>query len=168
MSEIKPGLYERVPRAVYESWDAVNHSKLKLFDEPPAKARYLMAHPPEPTEALDLGDATHAAVLEPPRFEADFIAAPAIERRSKQGKTAWKAFMEANRSRIVLPADDYTMCLAMRDAVWADESEVKAILSAPGRNELSFVWRDLETQLLCKGRCDRLVRWNGWTVVPDV
>lgn len=167
-SPIAPGIYDGIPHAVYQSWKAINHSRLKLFVHPPAMARHLMDFPPEPTEALDLGHACHVAILEPERLAADFVSAPDCDRRSKEGKLAWKEFEEANTDRIILPHDDYQLCLNLRDGLWGRDSVARAILKSPGRNERSFCWPDSESGLACKGRLDAMRRWSGWTMVCDV
>jgi hypothetical protein len=164
------GIFDRVPRAVYEAWPAINHSKLKLMVHPPALARHMMDFPPEPSDALDLGHAAHVAILEPERLTTDFVSAPDIDRRSKEGKLAWKEFQEEQegQGRLILPADDYQLCLNLRDGLWARDSVAKAILQSPGRNERSFGWMDAESGLACKARLDAMRRWDGWTMVVDV
>ncbi len=166
--ETTNGIFDAIPRAVYESWPAINHSRLKLFRDPPAKAKHNIDNPREPSAALDMGHAVHTAILEPELFEADFIAAPTLDRRSKEGKTAWADFQEANGSRIILAPDDYETCISIRDSIWEVDSVARSILKATGRNERSFVWHDPATKALCKGRCDRMAMWNDWTVVVDV
>lgn len=168
MSEepIKPGIYDGVSQAVYQSWPAVNHSKLKEFRKTPAHALYALKHPKPPTKALDIGEAGHAAILEPARFEAEFAGGPKVNRTYKEGKQAWKAFEEANPGKIHMAADDYAMCLAMRDSVWLEGSVARSLLESPGRNERSFVWQ--HQGQLCKGRCDRMCRWLNDNFVVDV
>jgi hypothetical protein len=164
------GIFPNIARSVYESWPGINFSRLKHFQHPPAKARYLLAHPPPPTEAMELGTALHLAILEPDRFGEDYVCAPHADRRSKEGKQTWAAFEEANPDKLILARADYEACLAMRDAIWAADSDARAILQAqPGWNELSFTWTDGETGLAAKARCDRMARWNmAGTVVMDV
>src|SRR5438093_3049537 len=108
--ELKPGIYDGVSQAVYQSWSAVNHSRLKLFARTAAHARYAMEFPPAPTAALNIGDGCHAAVLEPARFEAEFVGAPKVDRRTKDGKLAWQEFEAANQGKLILPAEDYALC----------------------------------------------------------
>lgn len=166
-----PGIYDGVPRSIYESWPAINQSKLKLFADPrtPAHAKHDLDFPPEPTEALNLGDAFHAAILEPARFEAEFAKAPKCDRRTTAGKIAWTTFQEANVGKQVLPAADWNLNAAMSAAIWCRDTEAKAILEAPGRSERSAIWKLVVdgVELFCKGRIDRTVRWRGETCLID-
>lgn len=166
---LKPGIYDGVSRAVYESWPAINFSTLKHFRKTAAHAKYRIAVPTEPTEAMEMGSAVHTAILEPERFAVEYVASPQCDRRTTEGKEAWRSFEEANRGKEILHHNDYGVCAAMRDSVWRTESVAREILSAPGgKNERSFVWLDRLTGQLCKGRCDRMCRWNGWTIVGDL
>lgn len=171
---VATGIYDNMARAIYESLmddvgnALVNYSTLKLFADPPAKARQRIDFPLPPTEALNLGDACHAAVLEPQRFEREFARGINVDRRTTAGKQAWSEFQEAASGKLVLTDDDYATCTAMRDALWNQESLAKSILSAPGKVERSFVWLDQASGMLCKARCDKMSRWNNWTLVIDL
>jgi hypothetical protein len=171
---IRPGVHDGIPQSVYcswrdeHNWPLANHSTLKLFDKPPAKAKHLMDLPPEPSDALNMGDGAHAATLEPTRFATEFIRGLERGRRSNEDKAAWADFEDEHHGKMILPPDDYDACCAMRDALWNQESTARSMLQAPGKNERSFVWRDHLTKLLCRGRADRMARWQSWTIVVDL
>ena len=88
----KDGLYRSVPMSEYETWEAINHSILHILEKTPMHARYAKTVPREPTPALEMGDAFHAAVLEPERFEAEYAEAPCIGRKTKKDINLAKAF----------------------------------------------------------------------------
>lgn len=170
------GVHDGLTRSVYESWadendrQLVHYSMLKLFSMPPAKAKYKIDLPPEPTDALNLGDGCHAAVFEPERFESEFVRAPKITRRTNAAKAEWATFISETQAagKVPLPPEDYDKALAIRDALWTRDSTVRSILSQPGKVERSFVWRDQATEMLCKARVDWMCRWQGWTICLDL
>jgi hypothetical protein len=126
-----------------------------------------MLHPDDPSEAQEVGSAVHVAVLEPERFPSTYAAAPKIDKRFKEGKAEWAAFVEENKERIVLTSEEYGQCLALRDAAWSHPMAA-GILRAAGKNEVSAVWKDKETGVICKGRQDRLTYLDNWPAVVDL
>lgn len=116
----------------------------------------------EPTTAMIMGTAVHTAVLEPDLFASEVIEAPAFDRRSKVGKAEYEAFQAANKGRIVLAPEDFTTCLAIRDAVHTHP--VAAGLLQGGQAEQSFYADDPETGLKIKCRTDYLLD-NGAIVI---
>lgn len=161
-----PGIHPGVPFDVYASWDATNHSLLREVGRSPAHAREYLVHPPASTKDQDFGHALHVAVLEPDRFDAQYVLAIKVDRRTNVGKAAWAEFCTANAHRIPLIPDEYEQCMAMREAVWT--SSAAELLKGPGLNEVCAVWKDDETGLTCKARYDRLTARLGWSVIVDV
>jgi hypothetical protein len=161
-----PGLHH-LTFAEYLGLDAVNHSTLKLFGRSPLHAHEEMLHPRESTPAQQLGQAVHCAVLEPSRFESEYVVAPKIDRRFKENKVAWKEFEGAHRGAVLLSVDDYESIEAMRDAVLSHQTAAQ-LLGGKGLNETSAIWTDEKTGLLCKARLDRITSYDGWPLIVDV
>ncbi len=95
---------------------AISASGLKLFARSPAHyyAAYLDPQRPErqPTAAMKLGTATHCAILEPERFNAEYVAMPeGIDRRTTSGKQAYADLMASGAE--VLAADDMASVMNM-------------------------------------------------------
>jgi exodeoxyribonuclease VIII len=109
-----------------------------------------MIHPPQPTAAMDFGTALHCAVLEPIRFSKEYIAAPKVDRRTKEGKATWAAFEADNADKSVMDADDFLTVQRMRESAWAHPI-AKQLLSGQGHNEVGAVWVNEETGITCKG-----------------
>ena len=161
------GLHQGIPYDEYARWAAMNHSILRHFGRTAAHAREAMIHPPEQTSAQDQGHAAHVAILEPERFETAFLAAPRVDKRTSAGKADWAAFVAASGGRTVLPADEHELCLRMRDAVWAHPTAAE-LLRGAGVNEVSAVWQDKDSGVMCKGRLDRLTTVGGWSMIVDL
>lgn len=167
MEAPKPGVYPGIDFAEYTRWDACNHSKLKNMRLTPAHARWLELHPAESTRQQDLGHIVHQALLEPERFEELFLVAPDVDRRTKVGKAEWAAFEERAQGRTIVSESDMDCIVGLRQNI-AENETAREMLYGKGLSELSLVWEDPETGVLCKGRIDRLCEINGWPFVVDV
>ena len=164
------GLHKATEFSLYLAWEAVSRSDVSNFERSSAHGRLAMTRPSAATSAMKLGTATHAAILEPETFEAGWVAAPKVDRRTKVGRETWAKFEAANATREVLRAEEFAQVEGMRDAVQAHPI-AKQLLAAPGAVELSFVWeRNVEGAgtILCKGRADRFTVFDGSPVIVDV
>lgn len=163
-----PGLYRDVPYDTYDRWGGVRSSLLKKFNQSPLHARYAMLNREEPTEAMLFGQILHVAVLEPDRFSKSYAVMPNLgNRQSKTVRAAEDAFRAEHAAATFIDKKDYDKAISMRDAVWSHPT-AKEILSSPGVNELSAVWKDKETGTVCKGRQDRFGAWANWPTVVDL
>jgi len=83
-------------RVIYDSIEALNYSGSKeLLSKSPAHFRLYVTTPREATKALRLGSYVHALVLEPVKARIAFAVAPAVDRRTKDGKAVYEAFTSA-------------------------------------------------------------------------
>lgn len=131
----------------YNALDAVRRSALWEMRKSPAHYLYKVTHPEEPTPALLFGVAAHMAVLEPERFQAEYIVAPKIDRRTKEGKEAWTALMKSGKA--LLSKDDSDKIEAMRAEL--HRSADKYLI---GEHEVPVEWADPTTGERCKCRPD--------------
>jgi hypothetical protein len=74
----KPGVHN-VPFLDYVAWDALNWSTLKHFRKSAKHGRHALLFPADSTDDLRFGDAFHASVLEPERFEKQYVSMPKFE-----------------------------------------------------------------------------------------
>lgn len=161
--DVHPGM----SRIEYERIAAVNYSTLKHLRRTPAHCYEYKNHPEEPTEALNFGAAVHAAILEPARFAAEWVAAPRCDRRTKIGKDTWKAFEDANPGKEILPSSDMDTLLAMQERCTHNQL-VASLLGLPHASEVCVLWTDAKTRRRCKSLLDRIVRWQGADTVIDL
>ena len=132
----------------YEDIPAVNKSTLWEMRKSPLHYWHLMHDTPkEDTAAMKFGRAVHAYLLTPDKFDDDYVVAPDVDRRTKEGKAIWAELMESGKE-IVSAADMETM-KAMRE-------EFCTVPYVFGRTEAAFVWTDSETGIECKGRIDAM------------
>jgi len=164
---VSVGLHRNVPYDTYARWDAINHSKLRFFNRTAAHAREAIVSPADQTEAQALGWAAHVAILEPARFEAEFVAAPKIDKRTTAGKLEWQEFQAEHGGHSIITKDEYDLCIAMCAGVWAHPTAAE-LLRGQGLNEVSALWVDEGTGLRVKARLDRLTSMAGWPCIVDV
>lgn len=100
----------------YRQAEGVSRSQLWRLTESPEKAKWAWEHPEEPTPALVFGQAVHKLMLEQEDFLTEFAVAPAVDRRTKEGKAEWLAFSETVEDRTIISAEDCEKALKMVQA----------------------------------------------------
>ncbi len=152
----QPGIHIGVPAATYHAFDAVSASRLQKLSRSPLHCRHAIDHPDQhDTPALAFGRAVHAAILEPDVFHQQFAVAPNCDRRTKDGKAAYEAFVAANQGKEIVAPDDFASAVRIAEVVHAHPFAGK-LLKLRESTEVSAVWRDEKTGLTCKGRADAL------------
>ena len=155
---IEPGIYKDISNEAYHGGEGVSKSVLDLIHRSPAHYRASLVLPKRETAALTLGTAIHAAVLEPESFEANFVAAPDVDRRTSAGRAAWTKFQLDTAGKKILTREQYDTALHVRDAVYGNRMAVNLLCG--GTPEQSVYWAEsLDGQeILCKCRPDYLRR----------
>lgn len=159
-----PGIYEGVDFEEYVQWDAVSNSS--LFFAAKSMMHYRFRKPVETTPAMRLGKLFHAGRLEPTRIPLLYVVMPDFgsqvrksdgsvpdkPKATKQYKDLVAEFERVNETREVVEHHEYSKMLMMVGAVSAHRTSM-SFLDA-GRCEISIVWRDEDSGVLCKGRID--------------
>ena len=168
------GMFFGVDFAEYESWPGLRHSHLRiLVERTPAHYRYACDHPEEiDTGAMRLGRAAHTAILEPNRFNAEYVCQPETYENAKGEEKPWHngaaACKEWNQEqevagRAVLPAKDFAEAKSLAEAVRANDAAAWLLNGA--KTEVSMRWIDQDTGLLLKGRLDI---WKETGALADI
>ena len=165
--KIEPGVYPGIPMDVYVTWDAANFSTINKFDRSAAHAREIIVNPPDQTPAMALGSATHAAVLEPELFRKNWAVGPEGDKRTKKTQLAWAKFESENPDKISLTAKEYAQCCSMMHSAHQNP-DILEMIKGPKFTELSVVWVDKNTGVLCKCRVDLVGRLWGNVVISDL
>lgn len=164
---MQPGYYRDLSNEAYHGGEGVSKSQLDLIAKAPALYLWNKAAPEDPdkSKALDFGDATHAYLLEPERFTAEYAIGPAnAPRNTKAGKEAWEAF-EADLAEgvTVLTADQGKQLQLIRESAMA-HPHARWLLESAGDVESSIYWRDQGHDVLCRCRPDKTIPELGWLV----
>lgn len=154
--ELPHGIHLGVPEAVYHARvpGLVSKHALDLVRRSPAHYKaWVDGAEDKETEALAFGRAFDCALLEPDRFEVEYVVEPAFgdcrKKENKANRDAWRA---ENKNAVWLSHDDYRSCVAMAKSIRA-HSRASRLLSG-GRSQVTLRWRDESTGLECKARLD--------------
>lgn len=153
---MEPGIYRNISNADYHAGPGLNSSGLKLLRRTPKHFRKTER---EETNAMVLGTATHCAVLEPERFEAEYVRNIDGDGRTKEVKEARAALTSSGKT--VLDASDFDEVRGMAEAVLTHPTAGN--LFRNGLEEVSVYWNysvvvdDTEETILCKCRPDYII-----------
>jgi len=175
--EFQPGVYDDVDFLVYQQIPAINFSTLKLTAK--SLAHYRWTSRGDETPALAFGSLAHAGKLEPDLMSSHYIVLPEAEfirNTQKWAKTAGNRTGKSNGQPFSTPKasqhykDQVTQFMKLhpgKQEVSVDWwNNLQGILDSidrnreakkhfsKGRPEVTLVWIDPETELLCKGRID--------------
>ena len=162
------GLHENMPNEEYHvGTPGYSSSDLVAMSEGFDVWKWRQSVPREQTDAMALGSATHllleARIKDDAKLaQAGIAIMPDLNMRTNDGKAAYKVFVEENKGKLVLSAEDYDMARRMVDAVML-EPEVAGYFRG-GISEPSIFVDDAETGLLLKCRPDYLRPAEGLSI----
>jgi exodeoxyribonuclease VIII len=150
------GMYSALPFDTYQQAPGLNQSALKHFYRP--------TNYHNPMGAL-IGNAGHCLLLEPERFETDYVRVPeGVSLRSKSGEQRWQEIQTEQASQTLLAANVWDGLMRAKTAVQT-HPQAGPMLKASD-TEVSLFWHEPQTSLLCKGRLDLLSLEQGF--IADV
>lgn len=171
--DIKPGIYRGMSFADYCAIPAINQSTLKEMSRSPAHYKDLLVKPRKETKAMITGRAVHTALTDGMEaFKSEYILGGPIN--DKTGKIygrdsnkfqEWLAQQPADK--VYLTDDEWEAVHGIIESL-EDYPLIKSFLmdGTQEDNEVTMVWKDEESGLICKGRCD-LLR-PSWASIGDI
>ncbi len=158
----------------YRAFDAINQSSIKDGERSMLHMRDGRDNPKPATDPMKFGTLLHAGQLEPLEIANRYVVAPdltegieaKVPRATKVFKERMKAFVEANEGKEVVTQDEYDRVLAIVTAI-AKHPAASRLFGRQGGREVTLVWEDADTGLLCKARCDALVL-DAWETIGDL
>lgn len=167
-----PGVYPGIAAPIYHALDAASASRLNDMAQTPLHCYRALTEPRNETPAMKLGTAAHLAILQPEYFQSTYVAAgPCCAVKKSDGATCghpgknlvggkWYCDVrghapdgDRDTSKIELSPDEYKACLESHRMIWSKPVPRRA-LSMASHKELSVLWIDPATKLLCKLRAD--------------
>lgn len=149
----------------YRQHPAISRSELWHIRESPQKFKYYKENPPEPTPSLLFGQVFHKILLEPDTFCEEFVVAPEVNRRTKEGKQIWESFVSEHENQTIIQAEMFALAKEMCEAVNREPLAVKLL---NGAAEVPFFWTDEMTGEDCKCRVDVLNTAYSQPIIVDV
>lgn len=123
-------------------WDGqmhLSHSSLEAFIKSPAHFIQYKTRMKEKTPAMLFGQLFHCMVLEPDEVEERFAVAPNCDRRTKEGKAEYSAFLLECGSREIVSHSDFETAARMKEAVYANDAS-SWVLDRITRTEVKVEW----------------------------
>lgn len=161
------GIYDNISFADYLSIDAISNTSLGLMEKSPR--HYHERVELEQCKPLVIGSLVHCGRLEPLALAERYAVTPDYQfdddnkttngdqsrsSTTKYVKDRIAEFASANRGKEIVPRDWYQEMVAIVTSLHGDPL-ASEILNAPGRVELTLVWEDDITGMLCKARIDK-------------
>jgi hypothetical protein len=165
---IEPGVHDQIPAELYHKAKGWSQSQLKLLPKHPElfEGYYISKRWEfEATAEMHLGTILHGHVLE--RRQIPEIPRDALSASGQRRGKAWDAWCAANNPDDYLTVKDAARVEQMARGLWADP-KCASILSAEGRVEQSYAWVDPETGLPLRARLDKVISYNGLTLITDL
>lgn len=167
---LDPGVHRGVPAEVYHAQPYASNSRLQRLKRSPAHLAAYVAEPGDSTTALRIGRAAHTSILEPHRFDVEYVTASTCTGTKKDGEpcsfagsvlteSGWRCGTHVKGTapilepRVVMKPDDLVACRGMRAAVHAHPLAANLVRAAADV-ELTLIWDDPETGVRCKARPD--------------
>ena len=171
---IEVGWHEGLTMEEYLAIDAMSASGIEQLRKSPLHFRYYRDNPKPSTPAMELGTALHMALLEPLLFEGQYVTLGQCEAQKRSGfpcENQGKFYRDGQsfcgvRGHdpgegedmdpviSVLEEDAMADLVGMALAIQA-HPRARTFFTGHGNYELTGVWRDEETGVLCKIRMDR-------------
>jgi exodeoxyribonuclease VIII len=162
--DIEPGIYFDVPCDEYRRWPAFAQSGIKhVLRSPKHYMAYVLGEADAKSKAMILGSLIDCLVLEPLLFSKYFAMQPATYESKKDGVKPWNANsltckkikhdIEDSGKQIITEID-FQKAKQIAEAVNTHVSASEII--AKTKKQVSLVWQDSDTGVLCKGRLDMM------------
>lgn len=143
--------------AEYHAHPAVSSSQLKHILRTPAHFKASLETSKEPTDAMKLGSLVHTLLLEPHLVDDEYTVMPKFDRRTKQGKADYEAWLEHNSHKTAVTAEQMDTATAMTDSLRT--STVAQLLKVNETAcEASIFYTDPATGIDCRVRPDFMIK----------
>lgn len=149
---MKPGIYNHITNAEYHKGAGLGSSDLKQLLRSPAHYLAAKLTPTEPTPEMLRGSLIHTLILEPDKFDAEYVVGEFKIRRGKE----YDKLVADNAGKVAISCDELADAQAVVTAFHAqclDNPELMKLFTG-GIRENSVYWEDKDTGILCKARPD--------------
>lgn len=154
----------------YRAHDAIAASDLRLLAKSYGHYKHKQDYPQDYSysAALRAGTIVHACVLEPERFEQEFVVPPEINKRTKAGKEEWEKWEEENGEKFAITQDELDKALILRDHVLRNPKAAEMFTGGVAEVPLFWTEEHLGQEWRLKGRADYLVAFGDTLLVVDL
>jgi len=147
--------------------DYLASSDIKTFLKSPKMyyyKKYVEVRKQEPERHFSIGSAIHEIVLEPELFNQNYLIGPKFDKRTKEGKAGYEAFMATAEGKTVLFEDEMEMIQQIAEN--AMNNNILTELIKDSHRELSIYTTDEKTGLKIRLRPDSFS--NNKSTITDL
>lgn len=167
---MNPGVYRNLDFAAYLAIPAISNTRMGLVLKSP-KHYAADANMDDQAKPLVIGQLCHCGRLEPMALAERYAVMPdyhlhddnvtdagkpSQSKTTRHYKEKAADFAATNKDKQVVPAEWYAEVKEIVASLYADKLS-NELFNAPGDTELTLVWRDEESGLLCKARFDKCI-----------
>lgn len=138
----------KMSNKAYHEREEISKSDLDLLARSPLHFKMKNELKQEPSKALILGTCVHKLVLEPEDFLNEFAISPKVDKRTKEGKTAYNDYLQNLGDKISLDLDIYENAKEIANAV--NSMRETASFLKDGLAEQSYFSQINEVKVKCR------------------
>lgn len=159
--------FEVMSNAEYRQREGLSSSDIKRMMKSFATWKYFKDNPQEniDTPSLKFGRCYHKYMLEPYDFMNEYVVAPKVDRRTKEGKEEYAKFLVEAGDKEVIDEETFDKLQKMQEVLYATPY-VKKLIN--GEHEKSFFWTDEKYQLPMKIRPDSYGVFGSQKIITDL
>ncbi len=154
-----------MPFETYVGIKALNQSRLKSLARSPKHCKFEMDNPSEPSSAMRVGSVADTAIFDPDLLFDLYAVKPKFDLRRTADKELSAAFDARNSHKTIVKQDEWDRANEIASALHADD-DCRQLIEAADKTQVTGIWKDEETGLLCKLRADAICSSIG--VVYDL
>lgn len=129
-------LIHNLSNADYHAHPAVSSSQLKHMLRTPAHYLAAIHRPKLATDSMHLGSLVHTLLLEPHMVDDEYTVMPKFDRRTKQGKADYEAWLEHNGNKTAVTAEQMDTAIAKEfDALVMDDVAIQGLIHIYRQNK---------------------------------
>ena len=166
-SDIKPGIYEDLSFEEYLQIKAISNTYLGQLKRSPRHAKSTIID--DKQKHFVVGSLIHCGRLEPAAFDQRYAVLPdfhldeenvttsgerSYSKSTKYTKQKTEEFQADNTGKEIVSGSWYREAKSAVESLYQDE-ESNELFNEKGNFELTLVWNDVDTGLLCKARMDK-------------
>ena len=158
-TEIKPGIYENIPFEEYLAWPCFHKSMVGPALRSTAHLKHYIDNKRQSSKFMDFGSLVDCMLLESATFGDNFVERPDtypdtkknIDKPWNNNSNYCKEWNAAHSDLTIYSKPDYIRSLNIIQNIQDHETASQWI---KGKYQVSIVWKDEETGILCKARID--------------
>lgn len=149
---MKPGI-QIITNSAYHKGPGLSSTGIKNILKSPMHFKEASLNPVEPTTEMLRGTLIHTLLLEPEKFEEDYVVGDFSVRRGKE----YEKLLTDNPTKTIITRAEYEESEKIREAFNFQMNTNKDLAALmEGTKELSFYWEDEKTGVKCKVRPDNI------------